>query len=209
MAAAVSAFNLLSSEGVNFTRVYGTLSQTFKPSLFTMVRAAFRMAIGMRPIEEADAEMLRDWENWNEAAYFLLNESGLLVATKYDREMDALHPQGVDHEMLLIRKDGAPFGLIKIRPESVPGIAQGWVYFHDEADYGADEVRKSFRTILKEAAGQQSIRRVTVPASAPEEGLQRFLEGVGFTKEGTLREALFVHGERRDVHLYGVCLDEL
>ena len=209
MASAVSAFNLLSSEGVNFTRVYSTLTRTAKPSLFTLVRAAFRMTIGMRPIEEADAEMLMRWENWNPASYSLFNEKGILITTKYDREMDALHPSNVDQEMILVKKNGTAFGLIKLRPEREPGAAQAWVYMHDEADYTADDVRKGFRAILKEAGGQQAIRRVTVPAAEYETGLQGFLEGVGFRREGTLREALFVHDAYHGVHLYGMSTADL
>lgn len=209
MASAVSAFNLLSTEGVNFTRVYNTLSRTAKPSLFTLVRAAFRMTIGMRPIEEADAEMLMQWENWNTAAYFLFNEKGILVTTKYDREMDALHPTGIDQEMILVKKSGSSFGLVKLRPEREPGAAQAWVFMKDEADYASDEVRKGFRAILKEAGGQQSIRRLTIPAAAHETGLQAFLEAVGFTREGTLREALFVHDAYHDVHLFGISTADL
>ncbi|MCC6491383.1 MAG: SPASM domain-containing protein, partial [Candidatus Hydrogenedentes bacterium] len=209
MASAVSAFNLLSSEGVNFTRVYSTLTRTAKPSLFTLMRAAFRMTIGMRPIEERDAEMLMNWENWNTASYFLFNEKGILITTKYDREMDALHPSTIDQEMILVKKNGASFGLIKLRPEREPGAAQAWVYMHDEADYAAEDVRKGFRTILKEAGGQQSIRRLTVPAAEYEKGLQGFLEGVGFRREGTLREALFVHDAYHGVHVYGISTADL
>ena len=109
MASAVSAFNLLSSQGVNFTRVYNTLTRSARPSLFTMVRAMFRMTVGMRPIEEADAEMLTTWENWNAASYFMFTEGGSLT-TKYDREMDALHPTGVDQEMILVKTDGSRSG---------------------------------------------------------------------------------------------------
>lgn len=209
MASAVSAFNLLSSEGVNFTRVYSTLTRTAKPSLFTLMRAAFRMTIGMRPIEERDAEMLMNWENWNTASYFLFNEKGILITTKYDREMDALHPSTIDQEMILVKKNGTSFGLIKLRPEREPGAAQAWVYMHDDADYAAEDVRKGFRTILKEAGGQQSIRRLTVPAAEYEKGLQGFLEGVGFRREGTLREGLFVHDAYHGVHIYGISTADL
>lgn len=209
MASAVSAFNLLSSEGVNFTRVYNTLTRSTKPSLFTMVRAAFRMTVGMKPIEEPDAEMLMSWENWNTASYFLFNEKGVLITTKYDREMDALHPSGVDQEMILVKRGGEPFGLVKLRPEREPGAAQAWVYMHEAADYAADDIRKGFRNILKEAGGQQSIRRLTIPAAVYEEELQRFLEAVGFRREGTLREALFVHDAYHDVHIYGISTAEL
>lgn len=209
MSSAVSAFNLLSSQGVNFTRVYRTLTRTQRPSLFTMVRAMFRMTVGMRPIEESDAEMLATWENWNPASYFMFTDGGIMLTTKYDREMDALHPSGVDQEMILIKKDGTALGLIKLKPDRTPGAAQGWIYFHNEADYADDTVRKGFRALLKEAGGQQQIRRVTVPAGAYETGLQKFLEASGFTKEGTLREALFVHDAYHDVHLYGLSTDKL
>lgn len=209
MASAVSAFNLLSSQGVNFTRVYKTLTRTSKPSLFSMVRAAFRMTIGMRPIEEADADMLVQWENWNTAAYFLFNEHGAMVTTKYDREMDALHPSGLEQEMILIKRDGKEFGLIKLRPERVPAAAKGWIYFHNEADYSASDVQKGFRAILKEAGGQQSIHRLSIPAADYEKGLQKFLEAIGFTRDGTLREALFVHDAYHDVHMYSISTSKL
>lgn len=209
MMSAVSAFNLLSSQGVNFTRVYKTLTRTARPSLFSLVRAMFRMTVGMRPIEEADAEMLATWENWNPASYFLFTEGGIMVTTKYDREMDALHPSGQEQEMILIRKDGSALGLIKLRPDRVPGAAQGWLYLHNEADYAADDVRKGFRALLKEAGSQQAIRRLIIPAAGYETGLQRFLEAVGFRREGILREALFVHDAYHDVHLFGLSTDKL
>ncbi|MFO7976936.1 MAG: SPASM domain-containing protein, partial [Candidatus Hydrogenedentota bacterium] len=69
MAAAVSAFNTLSDAGVNFTRIYQTLTPTARKrpglSMFSMLRAAISLAIRMRPVEESDAEMLVRWENWN------------------------------------------------------------------------------------------------------------------------------------------------
>jgi hypothetical protein len=153
--------------------------------------------------------MLVDWENWNTAAYFLLNETSVALTTKYEREMDAVHQKGLDQELLLLKKDGTPFGLVKMRPERLKGAARAWVYMHNPADYASDDVRKGFRLLLKEAGGGQSIRRVTVPAAAYETGLQSFLAAVGFKKEGTLREALFIHDAYHDVHVYGLSTDDL
>lgn len=206
MAAAVSAFTALSTKGVNFARVYDQISHKAKPSFLTLVRAAFRMPIAMRPIEESDAEMLVQWENWCEAAYFLCNETGLLMATKYDREMDSLHPLGTHQELIVTRKNGTPIGLLKIRPEPVPGTAQAWVYLRDDRDYASTDVRRGFRTLLQEASKQESIRRLTVPAMEQEKPLQQFLEAVGFEREGILREALYLHGAYHDVGVYGISL---
>ena len=165
------------------------------------------MTIGVRPIEEADAALLTRWENWNEAAYFLCNETGVLLATAYDREMDSLHPRGIDHELMLIRKDGTPLGLFKIRPERFPGAATAWLYMRDEADYASGAMRKGFRAILREAGGQQSVKRLTVPTSPNEQALRAFLEAIGFVRTGTQREALYLHGAYHDVTFYSAVLD--
>jgi uncharacterized protein len=209
MGAAVSAFQQLSSKGVHFDRVYKTLGRTEKPSLFTLARATLTMTISVRQIEEADAEMLTKWENWNESAYFLCNETGVFLATKYDREMDSLHPRGVDQELMLIRKNGDAFGLLKVRPEQLPGLASVWIFMRDEADYASDSIRKGFRAILKEAGGQQSIRRLTVPVSAKEQPLAAFVEAVGFKRKGVLRESLYLHGAYHDVTIYTITTEAL
>jgi RimJ/RimL family protein N-acetyltransferase len=209
MAAAVSAFQRLSSKGVHFERVYKTLGHRGKPSLFLLAKAVLTMTVGVRPIEEGDAPMLAQWENWNTAAYFVVNENGILLATQYDREMDSLYPKGIDQELLLVRKNGTPFGLFKVRPDRIPGTAYAWIYMHDETDYASETVRRGFRAILKEASGQQAIRRLLVPAGPGEHGLQAFLEALGFTRAGVLREALYLHDHYHDVTLFDITADAL
>ncbi len=209
MEAAVSAFQILSASGVNFERVYKQLGHRGKPSLLTIARAALTMTVGMRPIEEADAEMLVQWENWSESAYFLCHESGLLLGTKYDREMDALHPRPIETELILTRRNGEAFGLLRLRPELLPGTATAWIFMRDPADYASDTVRKGFRAILKEAGGQQAIRRLMTPVSSKEAGLRAFLESAGFTQAGVQREALYLHGAYHDVAVYTIATDVL
>lgn len=203
---AVAAFNLLAGRGVNFTRIYQNLGRLKKPSFFQLARAAFRMNIGLRPIEESDAEWLTQWENWNDAAYFLCGERGLFMATRYDREMDSLHPREYEQEFVLLRKTGAPLGLLRVRPEKVPGTARAWVYLREAADYADAGVRRSFRNLLGEAAGQKELRRITVPAGPREDGLAAFLESVGFKPDGIEREALYLHGGYHDVRLFSLAL---
>ncbi len=208
-AAAVSAFNLLSAEGVNFTRVYQSLARTnSKPSLFTMVKAAFRMSVGMRPLSEADAPMLVEWENWREAAYFLYREQALLMATEYDREMDALHPQGADQEFMLMRRDGGqPMGLLRVRLAAVPETADAWLWLKDEKDYTDSGVQKGLQHLLKEASQQQAISRVTVPALERETGLNVLMSALNAEHAGTVREGCYLHGAYEDVQIYLLRLD--
>lgn len=204
--AAVAAFNLLASRGVPFARIYENLGRARRPSLFQLARAAFRKQIGLRPLEEADAELLTRWENWNEAAYFLCTESGMFMATRYDREMDSLYPREYEHEFLLLRKTGAPMGLLRVRPERLPGTARVWVYLRDPADYADRGARQGLRHLLEEAAKQQALRRITVPAGPREDALAAFLEALDFNREGVEREALYLHGRYHDVRIYGLTL---
>jgi radical SAM protein with 4Fe4S-binding SPASM domain len=194
MQAAIAAFNTLSGEGVNFARLYGQLGKRAKVSLFTMVRAAFQMNIGLRPLGEADAELLTKWENFCDAAYFTFTETGLLMATKYDREMDALHPKGHEFEFLLLRKNGAPMGLLRLRPLPMPGAAMAWIYLRNTGDYADESVRKSFRFVLGEAGKQQGIGRLLAPCGPFDGGLEDFLKATGFTHSGDQREALYLRG---------------
>jgi uncharacterized protein len=208
MERAVVAFNRLSSEGINFTRIYENLSLRVRPSLWTMAKAAFRMQIGLRPIEEADAEWLTQWEQWNTTAYFLAHENGLLMATKYDREMDALHPQGFEQEFVLLRKTGESLGLLRLRPDRATGRAYAWLFFRDPADYASDALRKSFRFLLDEAGKQQGLRTLLIPVGPKEDALAAFLEAVGFANAGILREAFFLHGEYHPLRIFSISLSQ-
>lgn len=200
---AIANFNQLSAAGVNFSRLHQHLNQPKRPSLFSLARAAFRMHLGVRPPEEQDAPWLRHWENWNDAAYFTCIETSVLTATQYDREMDALHPRGLDRELILLRRNGTALGLLRLRPERLEGTARIWLYFRGEEDYAVEAYRRSFRNILQEAGGQQGLKRVLCPVGEGEAGLGSFLEGVGFRRVGTEREALYLHGKYQDVHVYG------
>ncbi len=207
MAGAVAAFSRLSTDGIDFSRMMHQLTPAPKPSWRNLLRAAFRMHIGLRPIAESDAEWLAQWENWNESAYFLFHESGLLLATQYDREMDSLHPPGYETEFVLVHRNGNPFGLLKLRPERIPGTAMIWLFFRAQADYDLESVRDSFRFLLRETAQQQHIRRVLCPAGPADGPLKGFLAAVGFSHAGTLRQALFLHDRYHDVSVFSYTFD--
>ena len=207
MEGAVAAFNTLSSAGIDFTRVYESLGRTGRPSLWMMAKmakTALQLRVLMRPIEEADAELLTRWENWNEAAYFTYHESGLLLATRYDREMDALHPRAYEQEFMITDRGGASMGLIKIRPDRLAGLASAWLYLRKEEDYANDGVRSALRMLLREALKGRGIKRVIAPAGPKEDALAACFQAIGFQAAGTARAALYLHGQYHDVRLF-VC----
>jgi len=204
--AAIAAFNLLSAEGVDFSRLYRGLRPGKRPSLWGMARAALTMKVGLRPIEEADAPLLTRWENWSEATYFLGNEYGLFLATRYDREMDSLHPRGIEQEFMIVSRRGEPLGLLKVRPDRLPGVARVWLFLHDAGGYRDGGLRSSLSRILQEAAGQESFSTL-IAASGPGDGdLGELLCAIGFVPLGTERDALFLHDAYHDIALYRMAL---
>jgi len=204
---AVAAFNVLSSEGVNFSRLEGALTRPAKLSWFRMARAAFRMQVGLRPIAEGDASLLQQWEEWNGAAYFSAAEHGVLLTTQYDREMDALHPRPFEQEFLLLRKTGAPLGLLRLRPAQWPGVVYGALHFRDKQDYHTESVRKSFKFLLEEAGAQQQIRRLQISVGPDDEGLGEFLAAIGFRSCGKQRESLYLHRRYHDLEQFVLAMD--
>jgi len=77
-----------------------------------------------------------------------------------------------------------------------------WVYLRKETDYSNKAMQKAFQFVLKEASNQHSLRRVIVPVTKEETALGEFLEAVGFSKAGTQREAVYLHGAYHDVDFY-------
>jgi len=201
-AAAIAAFNLLSSQGVNFARLHQNLQPRKKLSLWQAARTAMTMKVGVRPIEESDAPLLTRWENWSDATYFLGNEYGMFLATTYDREMDSLHPRGIEQELMIVSKRNETLGLLKLRPEPRLGMARVWFFLKDPAGYAESGLRKSFGYILKEAAGQTTFNTLIAAAGPGDPGLGDFLKALGFQHAGSERQALFVHDAYHDVDVY-------
>lgn len=204
---AIAAFSQISARGVDFSHLYSGMGRVPKPSFLQLARAAWRTRIGLRPLAEADAPMLQRWENWNGAAYFTTTEQGLLLATQYDREMDALHPRPNEQEFLLLRRNGTPLGLLRLRPDILPATARAWLYFRKPQDYADSGLQRAFRELLREAAKQQALRTLIVPAGPFDPGLGNFLRAAGFKPCGCLREGLYLHAAYHDVTLYATTLE--
>ncbi len=205
LAHVIDAFNTLAAAGVNFSHIAGAMVPGVrkKMSWLQAAKTAYQMRIIPRPLQESDADWLVQWENWNSAAYFVCNESGLLLAARYDREMDALHPRDVARELALTRHNGQPLGLLKIRPDTTgTGLAWAWLYMRDSAVYAESGVRRALRALLAETSRSHELQRILVPVTVPESELADCLQAIGFRQHGTQRQALYLHGEYRDVQIF-------
>lgn len=198
---AIAAFSRLSGAGVNFTRVFDTVSRKGKPSLLALAKA-LRQRVGMRPLEEADAPLLVRWENWNHASYFTFTERGTLLGAQYDREMDALHPSQGFQELLIIGRGGRPMGLVRMGPGMPPGTGWLWLYMRRQEDYGSGALQAALREFTDQALASTGLKRILAPAAADEAELSACLAAAGYVPAGALRGALFFKGAYHDVQLF-------
>lgn len=198
---AIAAFSRISGAGVNFTRVFDTVSRKGKPSLLALAKA-LRQRVGMRPLEEADAPLLVRWENWNHASYFTFTEQGTLLGAQYDREMDALHPSPGFQELLVTGRGGRPMGLVRMGPGMPPGTGWLWLYMRRGEDYGSGALQAALREFTDQALATTGLKRVFAPAAADETGLVACLTAAGYAPAGVLRGALFFRGKYHDVQLF-------
>ena len=200
----IDTFNTLVSSGVNFSHVTSAMTPAAsKMSWWKAAKTAYEMRIIPRPLQEQDAAWLVKWANWNTAAYFVCNESGLLLASQYDREMDALHPRGIEQELVLTRTNGTPCGLLKIRPDmKIKGLAWAWLYMQDKKSYGESGVRRALRTLLSETRKGQGMGRILIPVTDSETELAACLEYLEFQSLGIQRQALYLHNEYQDITIY-------
>lgn len=203
IATAVATFNRISSAGINFSHLVSAMRpRTRHLSLFTAAKALFQGYFGVRPLREDDAPILVRWENWNRAAYFVCNDTGALMATLYDREMDALHPLEFLQELIITQRDGTPCGLVKLCPYLEKRIAVAWLYMRDSDLYGKSALRTTLRQLLAEVCRGKQLRHVLIPVTKKETALAEALLAAGFTHAGTQREALYQQGAYRDVDIY-------
>jgi len=199
IARGVAAFNTLNQNGVNFNRIYGGMRPAKRQIGFLkMAWAAMRMQVGLRPLEEADAPLLKRWEDWCDASYFTLHERGVLTTTAYDREMDALHPRGLAQEFVLTRKNGEAMGLLRVEVSALPETMDVALFFADKNDWQNAAVRSSMKFILEEATKGQAVKHLVAVLGKNEAGARAFLAALGFSEAGVRREALYLHGRYGD-----------
>lgn len=199
---AVALFNQVSSSNIKFADIIsGTLPAPEKLSFLTVMKAIFTGRYSVRPLKEEDAPWLVQWQNWNRAGYFVCNETGMLLGTQYDREMDALHPLPFESELVLTQSNGNPCGLIKLRPIVEKRLVWAWIYLHKTALDHPSVAIGTLRQLLKEFTLSQPSFPILCPVTQEEIALKRIMVAAGFQHVGIQRKALYQKGGYHDVDI--------
>jgi ribosomal-protein-serine acetyltransferase len=117
---------------------------------------------------------------------------------------------GVLLPLSIALKDGDDWRLVgwaqlEIKPEMRSGEVGYWL----DADYvGRGLVTRAVTAILDHAFGSLGLERIGLHATADNVRSRSVAERLGFTLEGTIREAAAFPGGRRDVVIYGLLARE-
>lgn len=102
-------------------------------------------------------------------------------------------------------QNGGPAGTVEVR-RTTPGAALV-VWAIDDMD-NSEAARRALRLVSEYAFGELGLERLQVEVDVELHASARVAIRSGFRREGVLRGAALVEGERRDVAIYGMRVDD-
>lgn len=109
---------------------------------------------------------------------------------------------------LLVCSGGTPVGIIGLDPiEWKHGTAE-LGYWLDPEHHGQGYGGEAAELVVGHGFGQLRLHRIAARVFDFNEPSRRLLESIGFTHEGTHREAVFIDGDYRDVEWYAILAGE-
>lgn len=107
-----------------------------------------------------------------------------------------------------IRKDGKLAGFVALKSISAQHRTANIGYFLSFAAQGGGLATKACRVMLDYAFGELKLNRVDIYCAAENVKSRAVAERLGFTPEGTLRDAQWLHDRFVDLVVYGILARE-
>lgn len=148
----------------------------------------------------ANLDRLRPWEPWSHGEQ---TEESLAVYTRL--QLQAF----VDGKALplAIRADDALVGTVGAQLDAYSGTAT-LGYWIGQSHEGKGIVTRSCARVIDELFGRRDVHRLEIRTATHNERSRKLAERLGFTHEGTLREAFHVGDEYHDLAVYGLLAAE-
>ena len=160
-------------------------------------------AVDLHTIEEEDLDFLQ--RNVNDPQVWRLIDRADPVNAQQEREFFEEVVAGDGGVHLLVCADGEPVGTVGLTDVRGGAELGYWV--------APEHHRQGYATAAAELLvgygfDQRGLHRIEARVFEFNDASQTVLERVGFTHEGTSREAVFVDGAYRDTHWYGILEEE-
>ena len=162
--------------------------------------------IALRTIEEEDLDFLQ--EGINDPSVWRAIGSSEPINGPQEQEFFENVVCGDDEVTLLVAVDGAPAGTVGLspRPDEADAAELGYWLASEYRQQGYG--REAAGLVTNYAFQQRGLHRVSARVFAFNDASQALLESLGFVREGTNREAVFVDGQYWDVYWYSVLESE-
>ena len=158
--------------------------------------------VNLRVEEKEDMKLVAEW--MNNLDYFgeynpLTQES----RTELEKRYDQMPPEM--KWFIIEKKDGSKIGSIGHFPV---GKLFEIGYSIIPSERGKGYCTEATKIMVDYLFLSKDIARIQVHTDARNEASQKVAEKAGFKKEGTIRKAMFIRGEWRDLFLYSILREE-
>jgi RimJ/RimL family protein N-acetyltransferase len=162
-------------------------------------------SVTLHPVEEGDAEFLQRLVNDPRVRRGV----GTTDPTSLAEEREYIESVGEgDGTQFLVRADGDRVGTIGLHDVTAThGNGEVGYFFAPDA-WGNGYATDATRTVVDYAFGERRLHKVYARTFAFNDASARVLEKVGFEREGTHRDQVFVGGEHVDVYRFGILAEE-
>jgi RimJ/RimL family protein N-acetyltransferase len=162
--------------------------------------------VSLRTIEEEDLDFLHT--HINDPAVWRGIDRSRPVTLDAEREFLEGVRNAADAVHLLVAAESTPLGVVSFDPIDWQARVAELGYWiapdHQGEGYGTDAVE----LFVAYGFDQLGLHKLSATVYAFNDPSIRLLERLGFVREGTDRDAVFVDGERHDTHWYGLLARE-
>ena len=174
-----------------------------------MPGAVFRRGdrVTLRPVERDDAGFIQRGHNHPEVGVSLgLNRPE--NESEAESSIEGHEDDPLNVGLLVCREDDEPTPIGKVSLQALHHTRPELAYWILPEYHGSGYGTEAVGVLVEYAFSAHEIRGLQAQAFASNEGSVGVLENLGFTHEGTLRDARFRDGEYVDVVWYGLLREE-
>ncbi len=165
----------------------------------------------LRAAEPDDLPLFVEWLNDADVRETLGGSAPISAISEETWFEDLQKEQGKTrwHFTICLRGDGRPIGFGGLHSvDSVNGQAELGIGIGDRSLWNQGYGSEAVGTLLDFGFGELRLHRVVLHVFAGNDRAQHVYQKLGFSHEGTLRQAMYQHGRHIDVHVMGILRDE-
>lgn len=149
----------------------------------------------------ANREYLRQWLDWVD------NMQDLNFIQQFVRNCQNHHARGTDHAFVILENETivGRIGMYKVDSYNRIGEIGYWVAASAQ---GRGIITQACKAIIRYGFDELKLNRIEIKCASENRKSQAVPERLGFTKEGILRQAEWLHGQFVDLVLYSMLKED-